>query len=141
MGILSDATPYFSFSRLVKVYLYHVLNFILIGPFAYFVVWLFSGKIYAHNLAFGIQKSMLQFFALQTVQYLNFVIPVGLLIYQRLKYGYIKMDLYPIILFAVMICFRILIITIRHATAPPRVYRDMFTTPLTQESINEALIY
>jgi hypothetical protein len=69
------------------------------------------------------------------------MIPVGLLIYQRIKYGYIKMDLYPIILFAVMICFRIFIISIRHATTPPRVYRDMFTAPLTQESLDEALSF
>jgi hypothetical protein len=141
MGILSDATPYFSFSRLVKVYLYHVLNLLVIGPFAYFVVWLFSGKIYAHNIAFGIQKRMEHFFASQILQYLNFVIPVCLLIYQRLEYGYIKMDLYPIILLTLMGFLRIFIISIRHATTPPRVYRGMFTAAITQESRDEALIY
>ena len=60
-----------------------------------------------------------------------FAIPVALLIWQRLHYGYIKMDLYPIILYIVMILYRIFIIAIRHATTPPRVYREMFTTVLS----------
>jgi hypothetical protein len=69
MGNLSDATPYFSVSRLIKVYLYHVLNFLFIGPLAYFVVWIFSGKTYAHNIAFGPIKTMMFFFIVQIMLY------------------------------------------------------------------------
>jgi hypothetical protein len=51
------------------------------------------------------------------------------------------MDLYPILLYVVMICYRIFIISIRHATTSPRVYRELFTIPMNTESRNEALMY
>lgn len=62
MGDLSDATPYFSGSRLIKVFLYHVIYFLMIGPMAYFPVAIFSGHTYAQNIAFGFIKPMALFF-------------------------------------------------------------------------------
>jgi hypothetical protein len=63
------------------------------------------------------------------------------LIYQQVRFGLIKMDLYPIILYFVMICYRIFIISIRHATTPPRVYRDLFISPISVESLGEGLAF
>ena len=92
-------------------------------------------------MAFGLQKYMERFFVIQVFQYLNFIIPLGLLIYQKVKFGFIKMDLYPIILYTVMICYRIFIISIRHATTPPRLYRDLFISPISLESLDEGLSF
>jgi hypothetical protein len=92
-------------------------------------------------MGFGVQKNMERFFVIQTFQYLNFLIPVSLLIYQKVRLGFIKMDLYPIILYAVMICYRIFIVSIRHATTPPRVYRDLFIIPISKELLDEGLAF
>jgi len=51
------------------------------------------------------------------------------------------MDIYPVILYIVMILYRIFIISIRHATTPPRVYREMFTAKINAESLNEGLMF
>lgn len=141
MGDLSDATPYFSFSRLIKVFIYHMLNFLMIGPMAYFPVVMVSGHTYAKNIAFFPAKPLMPFFMIQVMQYMLFAIPVALLIWQRIHYGRIKMDLYPLILYIIMTLYRIFIISIRHATTPPRVYREMFTHDLTVENRNEGLMF
>ena len=58
MGSLSDATPYFSNSRMIKVYFYHVLYYHILGPLSYFVVLIFSGDMYAKNIAFRFEKTL-----------------------------------------------------------------------------------
>jgi hypothetical protein len=51
------------------------------------------------------------------------------------------MDLYPLILYVVLTFYRIFIISIRHASTPPRIYREMFTTPISIEGRNENFIF
>jgi hypothetical protein len=63
------------------VFFYHTLNFLLIGPLAYFVVSIFSGRQYASNLAFGCSRAMMTFNVIQNMTYICTVIPVALILY------------------------------------------------------------
>jgi len=69
------------------------------------------------------------------------VMPVFLIVLQYKQHGYVLYDYYPLGFFLVQVLFRIFIISIRHGTTPPRVYRDMYTQPITAENLNEGLIF
>ena len=46
-----ERKPVFSFPTLVRIYLYHVLVYIVLGPLTVFPVWLIEGRSMAHNMA------------------------------------------------------------------------------------------
>ena len=57
-----------------------------------------------------------------------------------MKLGYIKYDIYPLVFVIGLTLFRIFIVSIRHASTPPRIYRHLYTEPITKENLNEALL-
>jgi hypothetical protein len=64
-----------------KVFIYHFLGLMVTGPLTYLIVALFSGHQYAMNLGFGLRKSMLTFAMTQTMIWVCFVIPFGLVLH------------------------------------------------------------
>ena len=42
-----------------------------------------------------------------------------------------QINIYPLVFYLVMILFRINIISTRHGTTPPRIYRDYYDKPIT----------
>jgi hypothetical protein len=49
---LSDVSPHFSVAVLFEAGLYHILQFLFLGPLAFLVIWPISGRTYAENLGF-----------------------------------------------------------------------------------------
>lgn len=127
MEDLSDATPFFDLRLFLIVFTYHFLALIVLGPAAGIVVALFSGLFYAKNCAFLPSRTMMFFWVLQTLTWISVIIPIAMVAYSKLKYDTVKFSLYPLCLMLGMTLFRILIISIRHSTTPPRIYRDMYT--------------
>lgn len=52
MADLSDATPFFSTRTFLISFVYHFVNFFILGPLTFLVVIPFSGKWYAKNTGF-----------------------------------------------------------------------------------------
>ena len=49
-------------------------------------------------------------------------------------------NIYPLVFYIVMILMRVNIISTRHGTTPPRIYREMFDKPITKELLNENIM-
>jgi hypothetical protein len=128
---LSDVTPYFSLVVWLRVALYHALHYLLIGPFSFGIVALFSGKLYAENMGFGCSKRMVRFNIQASMNWLFLIIPAGMLLEQQIKSGSIRLTTFPLIIYICNITFRVFIVATRHGTTPPRVYRAMYETPIT----------
>jgi hypothetical protein len=140
MGDLSDATPFFDFRLFVVVFTYHFLSFMVLGPMAGIVVMVFSGYYYARNTAFLPGGALMMYWMAQTMTWMMVVIPVGMVVYSKLKYDMVKFSLFPLSLTLGLTLFRIFIISIRHSTTPPRIYRDMYTQAITDDNLRENLM-
>ena len=53
MGDISDVTLFIDGVTYAKVFIYHILRLLILGPMTFPVVALFSGVTYAQNLGFG----------------------------------------------------------------------------------------
>ena len=127
MGDLSDATPYFSLRTFIIAYIYHFTAFMLLGPMTGIFVAMFSGLWYSKNCAFLPNRAMMMFWMIQTMSWMCIVIPIGMVIYSKIRYDEVRFSYFPLALMIGMATFRCFIIAIRHSTTPPRIYRDMYT--------------
>ena len=85
MGDISDVTLFIDGATYVKVFFYHVLRLLILGPMTFLVVALFSGVQYAQNLGFGCLKSVFMYFMIETMSWMFLVVAVVLLTLDRLK--------------------------------------------------------
>ena len=141
MGDLSDVTEFIDFKTFSKVLFYHIVRFCILGPFTWPFVALFSGWQYATNLGFGFNRLLLRFTVFESFQWALFVIPAIILVYEKIALGAIKQDIYPMILLILHIVLRAIVIAIRHATTPPRLYREYYQHPLTIEMLTDGLMF
>jgi len=89
MNHLSDVTPVFNLRASIVGFIYHILYYLLLGPLTYFVVWAFSGRIFAENMRFGLIMLRVVPF-LTVVQLMSFLLVTCIhciLIYEKMKYG------------------------------------------------------
>lgn len=68
------------------------------------------------------------------------MIPATILVYEKVALGGIKQEIYPMILLVLHIMLRAAVISIRHATTPPRLYREYYQHPLTDEMLADGLM-
>ena len=68
------------------------------------------------------------------------VVPIGMVIYSKIRYDTVKFECYTLGLMLGMVTFRVFIIAIRHGTTPPRVYRDMYTGPISYDNVSEGFM-
>ena len=140
MGHLSDVTPFLSKITTARIFLYHTLYYLIIGPFTLFPVWFLSGKQFADNIGLSWGSALRGFTMLEYICYFMYIVPVAILCYEKKRYSNIQQDLYPMCFYIINIFFRIYIVSMRHGTTPPRIYRELYEGPLSEELINENLM-
>jgi hypothetical protein len=126
MGDLSDVTEFIDIKTFAKVFFYHILRFCILGPLTWPFVALFSGRQYATNLGFAFNRLLIRFTLFEWFQWSMFVIPASILVYEKVVLKAIKQEIYPMILLVLHIVLRTIVISIRHATTPPRLYREYY---------------
>ena len=83
---------------------------------------------------------MMNFTLFEYMCYTMYIIPVIILIYERVTFGHIKQNLYPLLLYVIQALFRIYTVSVRHGTTPPRIYVDLYKKPVTKELLTENLM-
>jgi hypothetical protein len=66
------------------------------------------------------------YFVMQTMAWMEFMLAAGVLAYEHFVLGGIRQELFIFIVFLANSLFRVFIISTRHGTTPPRVYRQSY---------------
>ncbi|CDW89347.1 UNKNOWN [Stylonychia lemnae] len=108
--IIRDSYTQFKIDYFAKFLFYHILYFLVLGPFTYFILRIFETKQLLINMGFyGLSRSNL----MQTIQWLTLIIPMYLHIFQNERGQLSKAML---IVALVQIFLRSMIVAVRYAT-------------------------